>query len=291
MDLLSSAILGLVQGLTEFLPVSSTAHLILVPRLFRLPQPTVAFAVLLHLGTALAVITFFWREFWAVLAAFGRSLAAKARGQTWKNIFESDPNALLAWGILWAMVPTAVIGFSLKDFFEQGIFNQPAAVGALLLVTGLILFWGSQEEPTAGLIAATARPRKDKAGFLDAFIIGLAQGIAVAPGISRSGTTVVAALKRRLDRTLAIRFSFLLSLPAILGAGLVEAKDILAAPAGDQSAGALALGFIIAWASGWWSIKYFVRLIKANRFRFFAYYCWVVGAVTILISLMAPRGL
>ena len=288
---MSSAILGLVQGLTEFLPVSSTAHLIIVPKLFHLPQPTVAFAVLLHLATALAVITFFWREIFNVVLAFVKSLAAKTKGRTWKAIFEADPEALLAWAILWATVPTAVIGFGLKDFFEQSIFGQPAAVGALLLVTGFILFWGSQEEPTAGLIAATARPPKDKVGFGDAFVIGLAQGIAVAPGISRSGTTVVAALKRRLDRTLAVKFSFLLSLPAILGAGLVEAKDILRTPSGNQSVGALALGFIIAWASGWWSIKYFVRLIKANRFRFFAYYCWVVGLITILVSLMGHQGL
>lgn len=287
MGLISSAILGLVQSLTEFLPVSSSAHLIIVPKLLGLPQPTVAFAVLLHLATTLAVITFFWQELLAIIIALGKSIAAKFRGQTWKVIFDGDPNALLAWCLLWATVPTAVIGFSLKSFFEQNIFDQPAVVGALLMVTGLILYWGSQPDKTAGLVQATARPLKEKISFRDAFIVGLAQGIAVAPGISRSGTTVVAALKRRLDRNLAIRFSFILSIPAILGAGLVEAKDMIGTPADGQSALAMVIGFAIAWLSGWWSIKYFVRLIRENRFRFFAYYCWVVGLITILISLMS----
>ncbi|MCJ7620468.1 MAG: undecaprenyl-diphosphate phosphatase, partial [Anaerolineae bacterium] len=193
--------------------MSSSGHLVLVPWLLHWEHTGLAFGALLHLGTLVAVVAFFWRDLWRLVV--GGLLSVKERS------LAGDPVRKMAWLIVLATLPAALLGFLLEDFFES-LFGQPFWVGILLVVTG-------------GLLAASERwsGRRleiTELGWLDALVVGLGQAIAIAPGISRSGATISAGLWRGLGREAAARFSFLLSVPVILGAGLFELKDVLDAP-------------------------------------------------------------
>ncbi|MCJ7610713.1 MAG: undecaprenyl-diphosphate phosphatase, partial [Candidatus Aminicenantes bacterium] len=215
MTLLEALNLGIVQGLTEFLPVSSSAHLVFVPALMRIP-PNVAFDVVLHAGTLLAVTGYFWKDILTLIKAFFASLAdipAKKFGRGLKE----DQFKRLAWLIIAASIPAAMFGFLFKKFIES-LFTSVPAVALLLVGTGVLLW-----------IAEKAR-RHDKTirdiSLRDSLVIGLAQAVAMAPGISRSGATISAGFFCGLQRETAARFSFLLSIPAILGATVLHITDI-----------------------------------------------------------------
>jgi undecaprenyl-diphosphatase len=245
-------VLGIIQGLTEFLPVSSSGHLVIFQTLFKVPY-SIAFDVVVHLATALAVMVYFWKDI--------------------LELFTSKRKML--WLILVGTVFTGILGLGFKDFFES-LFSSVFAVGWFLLLTGLVIVLAEW--------IGKGRRKLEEMNIWDAILIGLAQGCAIAPGLSRSGTTISASLARNLDRTLAARFSFLLSVPAILGAGLVQSKAIIKAGTIGIGVWPLILGFIAAFVSGWIAIKIFMNIIQKTSIRVFAYYCFVVGIIVLILS-------
>jgi undecaprenyl-diphosphatase len=277
MDIIQAIIMGLVQGLTEFLPVSSSAHLVIVPELMGV-KSSLAFDTLLHLGTLVAVVGYFWKDILAMIKAFLSSLLDIFRGNFKENIKE-DPFKRLTWLVVVGTIPAGLMGILFKNQFES-LFSSVTAVGFFLLITGVIL-WGSEW---------IAKRNKDKKGkeikevsFTNSLVIGIFQGFAIAPGISRSGSTIAAGLFSGLERKLAARYSFLLSIPAILGAALVQAKDIVSF---DSSLGVLIAGFLSAAIFGYLAVRFMMDYIQKHSLILFAYYCWLVGALTLIISLV-----
>jgi len=248
-----AAILGLVQGVTEFLPISSSAHLVFVPRLLGIAYPPLAFDVLLHLGTLLAVVLYFARDLWQLARGLWHG-----RGEAWRLLL------LLFLG----SIPAAVLGLLAREQIEQA-FALPAAAAWQLAFTGLLLF-----------LADRRRPGRERGlgemGAVDAIFIGIGQALAIVPGISRSGATIAFGLWRGLGRAEAARFSFLLSIPAILGAGLVEARSILSGAFGGFT-GAYLPGFLAAAAAGAAGIAFFLRYLARGRLLPFAVYCWAAA--------------
>jgi undecaprenyl-diphosphatase len=265
-------VLGIVQGATEFLPVSSSGHLVLVPWLLRWENMGLAFGALLHLGTLVAVVAFFWRDLWQLVVA--GVLSAKERS------LSGDPSRKLAWLIVLGSVPAALLGLTLEDFFES-LFGQPVWVGILLMVTGTLL------AATEGW--SRRRLEMTELGWVDALVVGLGQAIAIAPGISRSGATISAGLWRGLRREAAARFSFLLSVPVILGAGLFEMKDIFVVPMVSDAPLTLVVGFASAAVSGFLCIRFLLSYLQRRSLYPFAIYCWAAGLATVLFSILGIR--
>ena len=266
MDTIQAFILGLVQGLTEFLPVSSSGHLVLVPWWLGWDDPGLAFDALLHWGTLLAVVIYFWRDWWAMLLALWRKVQGKPA--------EGRDHLLLA--ILVGTIPAAVLGFLLEDFFE-GLFGQPALVSVFMIITGFLLVFAERWTRTH----RQGRPM-DKLGYADALFVGVGQALAIAPGISRSGSTIAAGLVRELDRATAARFSFLLGTPIIFGAGLLKLKDLMEIGAGATGYLPLAVGFLTAFVSGVFAIRYLLRYLQNHTLYVFSFYVWAVALVSLL---------
>ncbi len=272
--IVQAIILGIVQGLTEFLPVSSSAHLVFITDILGLQQ-NVAFDTLLHLGTLVAVVGYFWKDLVIIISSFFSSLLDIFRG-TFKEGLEETPFKKLSWLLLVGTIPAGLMGILLKSEFEA-LFNSILYVGIFLIITGLLL-WGAER------VKPGDKDVKD-ISFKNALVIGVAQGIAIAPGISRSGATIAAGLFSGLNRELAARFSFLLSIPAILGAALVQAKDITSF---DVSTIVMIAGFVSAAIFGYLAIKLLLKIIKERSLMIFAYYCWIVGMAAIIISITMP---
>ncbi len=271
MDWLSWVVLGVVQGLTEFIPVSSSGHLVLAQTLLGLRLPGVLLEVTVHVATAAAVVVLFARDIGRMVAAvlrwpLGRA-AASAEDPGWRR---------LAAAIVLATAVTSVIGLSLEPVF-RGAFEVPALAAGMLLVTGTVL----------SLSAKWRRGRRQllDLGPVDAVWVGLAQGLAILPGISRSGMTIVGGLGRGLAGPSAARFSFLLSLPSILGAAVVElagSEGFEAALAAGPPAAGLALAFAAAFVSGLAAMILLLRVVRSGHLHRFAWYCWVVGGVSLV---------
>jgi undecaprenyl-diphosphatase len=262
MTVFQAIFLGLVQGLTEFLPVSSSGHLVFFQSLFGLEEPQLAFDVMLHLGTLLAVVVYFRTDISQILLGTWAWLKGRREGE--------EEAKLLLW-IVVASVPTGLMGILFKDWFES-LFSRPKTVGLMLLVTGLLLWLTrivKKNEKTAG-----------KMGVIDALIIGIAQGVAIIPGISRSGATISSGLFRGLRRELAGKFSFLLSIPAIVGATLLEFREV------DLSSGigVTFIGMAVSFFVGLFSLKLLMNIVKKGRLSHFSYYCWAIGIFMILLA-------
>ncbi len=258
-----AVLLGLLQGITEFLPVSSSGHLVIAQHFlpgFR--QPGVLFDVMLHVGTMLAVCLYFRNDLAALLRAPLRRT-------------DEDRRQLRLLGLLGlASIPTAVIGLSLEDFFSR-LFHSLPTVAAMLLVTGSLLF-------IAERLRHGAR-RLDQLGILDALLVGTVQGLAIIPGISRSGSTIATLLLRGVDGEAAARFSFLLALPAVGGAALLSLRKLSAVQAADIPA--YLAGTLAAFLVGLASIHLLMGVIRKRRLLIFAVYCWLVGLVFLLLPL------
>ncbi len=267
MAILRALILGILQGATEFLPISSSGHLVLVPWLLEWPAPGLAFDTVVHWGTAVAVIAYLWRDWVALIREAVRSLRDRSL---------ADANARLAWCVVLGTVPAVVIGYLLEDFFER-MFARPVAAASFLLVTAAILVasehWGRRERDLGTLT------------WRDALLIGLAQATAILPGLSRSGATIAAGLGRGLKRESAARFSFLLATPIILGAGALQVVKLM--QAGDLMAQipVLIMGFLAAGAIGWVCIHFLLRYLQKRRLYPFAIYCAVVGLACLLVAI------
>lgn len=265
-------ILGAVQGLTEFLPVSSSGHLVLAKTWLGLQTPGVTVEALLHLGTLVAVLLFYWRDVAAIIGAFVSGHVAWLRREaSWQALWQA-PDIRLGYLLIIGTVPAALAGLLIAPFIDR-LFQSTLYVGIGLLLTALLLFAASRFRPGDRDI--------DHARSADAIVVGLAQAVAIVPGISRSGATVVAALSRGIDRSLAVRFSFLLSIPAIVGAQLLELKDI--AVAGAELGAGLWLGMLSAFVSGYAAIAWFTRLVARGRLHGFVLYCGVLGVIVIVL--------
>jgi undecaprenyl-diphosphatase len=268
-----SFILGVVQGVTEFLPVSSSAHLVLIPELFNIPAPGVAFDVLLHVATLVAVVGYFIGDVVKMITAlFTPKRMSKADVRYWRRLF--------FWLVV-GSVPAAIIGLALNSFFES-LFSSTAAVGIFMVVTSALLFGSDLAVLSA---ARLKRPGASlgQMGWVDAVVVGLYQALAIAPGLSRSGSTISAGIFLGFDRETAARFAFLLSIPAILGAFLFKLPDL--GGEGGPGGAALLVGFLAAAVSGFLSVRFMMRYLKKHRLWGFAVYTLLVGVFVIVLSL------
>ena len=268
MNIIQALVLGIVQGATEFAPISSSGHLVLVPWLLDWPEPGLVFDTIVHWGTLLAILAVFWRDIVALATAWARSLVERSLEPT---------EARLAWLIIVGTLPAALMGFLCQDFFES-LFSSPGWVAALLLVTGGILALSER--------LGKRRRSLDDLGWLDSVLIGLAQGLAIAPGISRSGATIAAGLLRGVKREAAARYSFLLATPIIFGAGLLQLTELFQAGAVGAQLPSLIVGFLAAAISGYLCIKLLLAYLQRGRLYVFAAYCWLAGGVSLIIFLM-----
>lgn len=273
MDILQAVIIGIIQGLTEFLPVSSSAHLVFAPYLLG-TQSSLTYDIVLHIGTLVAVVAYFWNDLVNMIRSFFSSLMDLVRGQ-FREGLRDDQYKKLAWMVIIGTIPAGLAGVLFEKFFE-GLFNNIPAVGGFLIITGILLYASEM----------ISRKTSSKSGLKDmsiknSLIIGISQAFAIAPGLSRSGTTIATGLFLGLERPLAARFSFLLSIPAILGAALIQATDI--GSLFDINTAATAAGFIAAIISGYIAIKVVLKLISERNLLIFTYYCWIVGPLAIII--------
>ena len=272
MSLLQALVLGIVQGATEFLPISSSAHLVIVPWLLHWkfePKAEFVFDVLVQLGTLVAVIIYFWKDLVDLVRAAIAGLLKRRPLE--------DPTSRMAWLIVVATIPAAVTGFLFKHVVEAA-FQSPAAVSAFLLVTAAFLFLGERfGRRTRSL---------DALGFLDAILIGLAQAIALLPGVSRSGSTIAGGLSRSLRRLDAARFAFLMAVPVMLGAGLIAAKDLLTGPNASAEIAPLVVGFLAAAVVGYLAIRWLLGFLARRPLTVFAAYCAAAGLAGLILSLV-----
>ncbi|MDL2328342.1 undecaprenyl-diphosphate phosphatase [Desulfosarcina sp. OttesenSCG-928-A07] len=273
MNTLEAMILGAVQGLTEFLPVSSSGHLVLFQHLFGIEEPALFFDICLHGGTLLAVVVVFFREIMELLTTLITLPARLKKAGSLSLLWQTDPAFRMAVCIVTGSIPTGILGILFKDRVHQ-LFASPMLVGGMLILTGALL-WMTRRVQKQG------RPVLQMT-LKDAVVIGVVQGMAIIPGISRSGSTISAALFLGVDREAAGRYSFLLSIPAILGAlvlGLVspELETTI-------SIKALLLGSVVAAIVGWLALVVLLRVVSRGRLYWFAPYCWLAGLVTLVVS-------
>jgi undecaprenyl-diphosphatase len=257
-------LLGIIQGLTEFIPVSSTAHLLIGQRLLGLPADGAMFSflVIVQLGTIVSLIVFYWRDLLRLVQAF------------FAKPF-STPENKLAWYIIIATIPALLAGYLLKDAVET-LFRQPMLEAAIRLFSAAILL-------TLAEWLTSKNRSLDSMTWLDALIIGLFQIIAVFPGASRSGSTISGGMFRGFDRPAAARFAFLMSVPVLLAAGGYETLDVLQMPNFGQFLPLLAVGFVTAAVVGWFAIKWLIDYLSKHSLYVFAAYCAVVGLIVFFL--------
>ena len=270
-DWFEALVLGVVQGATEYLPVSSSGHLVLFQHLFGLTEPALLFDIVLHVATLLVVLWFYRQD---IVDLVRQSLAAigdLARGGAWSEAQTRFPGFRLAVLIVVGTIPTAVIGVTFQDTFEA-LFGSLRAVGVMLWVTGLVLL-------------ATRFATRGERGIaemkpVDALLIGIVQGLAITPGISRSGSTIGVALLLGVQKETAARYSFLLSVPSIVGALLLKIGDA----GGSVGLTATILGFAAALLTGYFCLVFLVRIVKKGRLAWFAPYCFLVGLLAVILA-------
>jgi len=262
MDISESVILGIVQGLTEFLPISSSAHLVLTEALLKIKLESIRFEVFLHLGTFFSVVIVFRRKIWELITALK---AVFKRGDS-----ESEQNLRFLGLLLVGTVPAVVLGLSFDAYVERA-FSSPAFASSMLILTGMFL-----------LSTRFSRVREKELNFTDAVLVGLAQAFSLLPGISRAGFTIGTGLFRGIKGEKSAEFSFLLSLPAILGASILKLKETLDE---NPSFGEVFLYFIggfVAFLFGYIAIRFLLGVLKKGKFQNFAYYCLGVGILSLI---------
>jgi undecaprenyl-diphosphatase len=267
-------VIGIVQGLTEFLPVSSSAHLILIPQLFGWQDAmliSATFDVMLHMGTLLALLAYFWRDVIRLIGAWLASIRDRSIG--------ADTDRRLAWLLIVSVIPAAILGALGESFFDE-YFRQSdrlVFVCGLLIVGALLLL-------AAERVGRRERPI-ERVTIGDAVVIGVAQALALFPGISRSGVTIAAGLFRGLQRDAAARFAFLMGIPVIAGAGIFKLKDVIGAPAGTIDYGAMGAGFVAAAIAGFLAIGLMLRFLRSHSTGVFIAYRIVFALVAAAILL------
>lgn len=275
MTLLNAIILGLVQGIAEFLPISSSGHLVIFQSLLGLPDTHnyVTFDVLLHFGTLISVAIFYYKDIWELIKAFFGLIADLFRGKF--NINKNEHTRLLAMLVI-ATVPL-VLALIFNDQVSA-LFTSTLFVGIALLVTGTFLFFIDR--------MPEGRPLKAGKCYKQSFLVGLCQLFAVVPGISRSGSTIFGGRLVGFKKEFAVKFSLLLSMIAVLGATVVSIPDMFN-PASMPVSPLIALvGVAVSAVSGVFAIKFLVKMLNKGKFKIFSYYCWAVGLVTIIMSII-----
>ena len=279
-SILKAVILGAIQGATEFLPISSSGHFVLAQHLLdvRLEgDALLALNICLHFGTLFAILVFFRHDIFSILKSVSTFKISKFASNRNDRFVEAalspEQGRKLFWLLLIGTIPAATIGIGFKSFFE-GLNNNPFMASIMLLVTGCILF-GTH-------FIKHADKRIGEVGLPRAIIIGFAQAFAIFPGISRSGSTIAAALYLGLNKEFAARFSFLLAIPAIGGAGLLGLKDLRYFQSEDLLA--ILLGTLVSFLVGYACIKWLLNVIRKGRLAWFALYCWLVGGLGIYLT-------
>ncbi|AGL01320.1 undecaprenyl-diphosphatase UppP [Desulfoscipio gibsoniae] len=259
MDLFQAIVLGIVQGLGEFLPISSSAHLVLVPWLAGWPYAGLTFDVALHVGTLFAVIAFFWRD-WLLLIGDGLRVKKTIEGR-------------LFWYIAFGTIPGALVGYLLEDQAET-IFRNPLLIGIMLIIMGIILHLVDTR--------ALAIKKLEEVGLKEGLMIGISQALAIVPGVSRSGITMTAGRLMGLTRETSARFSFLLSTPIVAGAGLKKLTDV---SPGDINT-AFLVGVAVSAVVGFLSIKFLLNYLARRSYSIFVWYRFLLGAFVITVYLI-----
>jgi len=277
MDLLRALVLGLIQGATEFVPVSSSGHLVLVPWLLKWPDPGLLFDTIVHWGTLVALLAVFWKDLWRL------ARAAVLTAWRWLRRSAEVPDAVqqadarLALWIIIGTIPAALAGWLFEDWFER-LFGTPVAAAAFLLVTAAILAgserWGRRSKSLEDM------------NWKDALLTGAAQAAAIAPGISRSGATMAMGLAQGLRLADSARFAFLLAIPAIFGAGALQILNAAAEGSSMQQIPSLLVGFLAAAASGYVCIRVLLRYLQGRGLYPFAVYCALLGLVSLGVALL-----
>jgi undecaprenyl-diphosphatase len=253
--LLEIVILAVIQGLTEWLPVSSSGHLVIAQKYLGLNLPLI-FSVMLHAGNVIVILVAFRKDVADIIKALAKLDFEKEEGR-------------MALFIAVGSVPIALIGLVLHDFFES-LFNNLLAVGLALFTTGFILFFSEKRRGNREL------------GILDSLIIGLTQAVAIIPGVSRSGVTVATGLLRKIDKVEAFKYSFLLSVPAVIGATVLESRELVVS---NIDVILPFLGAIVSMIVGFASLKLFQKIVMQKKFHLFAYYCWTIGFALIFFTI------
>lgn len=272
MPIIQALILGLVQGLTEYIPVSSTAHLLLIPWLLGWQldaQATFVFTILIQWGTLVGLLIYFWRDIWAIVREVLNGLIKRQPLGT--------PNARLGWWIVVATLPAVAGGVLLKPAVEI-LYTQPIVIAVILIAAAGLMYvaerFGKRNRPIESMTA------------VDAGIIGTWQVLALFPGVSRSSATVSGGMLRHFNRAEAARFSFLMSIPALLGAGVIAIKDLLEVQGLLSTLAApLAVGFAVAAISGYASVRWLLGYLKTRPLNLFTFYRLGFGALIIIVAL------
>ena len=276
MTYLQAVILGLVQGLAEFLPISSSGHLAVLENFFGISEDNMLFfTVMLHFGTLLAVFVVFWKDIWELLKELVFTIKDLCTGKGLK--LDEHPVRKLGVMIIISCIPTALIGFLFGDVFE-GIYSKPIAIACMFIITGLLLIaaekWGGGSR---GIEQMNVR---------NALFIGIVQGLAIIPGISRSGSTLFSSLLVKLDREFAVKYVFLISIPTILGSLILELPDGIAQGTAGADLGPIIVGVIVAFLSGLFAVKVMLKVVTNRKLKYFSYYLFALAAVVIIFSLV-----
>jgi undecaprenyl-diphosphatase len=269
MNIIEAILLGIVQGITEFVPVSSSGHLLLVPYLLSLPSPDLNLIAVAHGGTLLALLVYFWQDLWRIGLAF-------LAGLRQRRPF-ADPDSRLGWYLIVGTIPAAVAGFLFEDFFDN-VFGTPTVAALFLLGTAALLVAGEY------MLKRTSEKEPRQMTWGDAIFIGLFQALALFPGISRSGSTMVGGLGRGLDRPTAARYSFLLSVPITAGAWLFKTVDLLR----DDSLGTqlpfLLITLVVSAIVGYACIHFLLEWLRRRSLYTFAAYCVLMSLTFLLFA-------
>jgi undecaprenyl-diphosphatase len=272
--LLEAIVLGFVQGLTEFLPISSSAHQRIVPALLGWEDPGAAFTAVTQLGTEAAVLIFFWRDLWAIATTWLRSLRDRS--------LRADPNARLGWYLIVATIPIGILGLAFEHQIENGARNL-WLVGTTLIVFGVVL----------GIADHVGRHERriDELSTRDGVAIGLAQSLALIPGVSRSGATMSAGLLLGLERPAAAKFGFLLAIPAVVASGLFQLEGIISGEeGGDEPIGYVLVATLIAFVVGYAAIAWFLRYLAHHSVRIFVAYRVLLGSTVLVLVAAGAIG-
>ncbi len=271
MSLFEAIILAVVQGLTEFLPVSSSGHLVLFSHLLGVNEPTITYEILVHFGTLVAIFVAFWPD---ILSLVNAGLLVLRNPLRLKELCKSDPAVRVLLAIIVGTMPTVFVALATRDLILS-LFQSPQITGYMLIITGTIIYLTDR-------VTKGGKPLEQvdvKAGL----VIGIGQTLAILPGISRSGTTIGTGLLMGLDRESAARFSFLLTIPAILGAMVLAFDDLFVAQTVITPLWILAVGTVVSAITGYFAIKLLLQFVRRGRLIVFSYYTWAVGLLIVLL--------
>lgn len=271
MSYFEAVILGLIQGLAEFLPISSSGHLALMQQWFGIEEDKVLlFAVLLHVGTLVSVFIVYWKDVWELIKELCLTIRDIFTGRGLR--IQERPTRKLGVMIIVATIPTGIIGILFNDFFNS-LYNSVIPIGIGLIITGFLLILAER--------MGSASRGIQQMNYRNALFIGTVQGIAICPGISRSGSTLFGSLMCNLDRKFAVKFVFLISIPSILGSAVMEAPAAIQSGLEPGQLGPILVGMAVAAISGLIAIKTMIKIVSDKKLSYFSYYVWILGLIVV----------